>query len=1515
MASIFINYRRNDSAGHAGRIHYELRTWFPDDELFRDVRSIDCGRRFPEELEIAVRNAKAVIVVIGPDWLEILNKRSTEEDVDFVRREISISLERYKDRDAEVFPLLVGGAEIPSLNALVGDLADDIGGLLEIQALKFHPDDDYLWDKQFERFRHLLSQVEGVPPPRAQQISGGGHLTLRQVNGNRDQALDERTLQAARRSFANVSKTLLNWPQETEGQWIERPELDHLYDLTTRHQSNGVALLGGPGEGKSALLSHLGARLSQEGKDLLAIKADLVPRNIATLRDLEDWIDSTVPATVALRQLAESGRVIVLIDQLDSLAELMDQHSERLAALLQLIDSLRDCDNLSVLVSCRDFEFRNDVRFNTLDAQEVQLTPLSWPQVEPLFAARSLDTSGWSDDVRNVLCTPQHFALFLKHLANGDGVPVFTTYQELLNRVISERIEQTHGARTVEAAELIASTMAEVEEMWLGRDRFAKQYAEELERLEESGFLVRSENGMSIAFRHQTLFEFLRARAFLRAQQSLAEFAIDRKQQSLYVRPILWNALSYLRESDIAAYRNQFESLWSRPELRRHIRFLLLDFLGKQANPDDREAGWLFSQLDDPQYRRRIFRATARSAGWFERLDSRLPEFMTADPEETWEVTPTLIGAVSFDAQRVLALIRAHWVADERYLPSAFAVLQNLETWDDQSADTMFRLADHAPSDTFPITNIAKKISEARPALACKLIARYLQARIVKIDRELETGTPEDLSEDSLVPHEQEPSVNRFKLSKYERLIDNHLDWHDIQEISSASPETFVEEMWPRLVELFTRLARQDVDYLVRYRGHFGLAFVWERSHEQPLQQAIESAVCQFAESNPAEFLKFVNQHKNADLAVLHFLMALGIEKIAGHHASEVLEYLLEDARRLTIGDKSNDYRYSQALIAATAPSLSADEVFRLESTILEWEPFRSIPAGEDAQARFVRQKSVRQRRLRLLRKIPIDRLSSVTKQRLIEEERALPDTDDNDRSFSGGLVKSPMSAEQMSRATDDQILVLFDELHDDTGWEHPSRRHTDYLGGSVQASREFAKFATNEPERALRLMSRFEPGATERPAGSALCALAKESSSAELLLSCIHELSNRGFASEEFRLDAARCLGELAPRLQGLDDETSTLLESWITEWRPDTNSQTRNGSDPSSQSRQEQTKSDETELRSLLWSAGGLRILPNGNYPALDALMRGYLCRRPKEIDSWLAVLERHVARKENLEVWCEIASSLGNLVDADRGRAVRFFESLFAAYPEILYDRVGVSLVARVQSWLPEQHRAEILETWITGDWEEGPQAAGEVLALYYVHNPDDEDARSQIERVMQGVGRDESVAEKLQLGAAYTFVAAWSEPALKALATPRLVELASVGSSTIDQALSGVIERVDTLPTDGHTRELLDAMLERPAILTNAGRYLLKSLKAFLRNGWEPILVFRIANAFVTEGEDELGDIRTRWAANAGDLADIALTLHRIPETKQQGLELFEHLMLADSYDLGQRIEAIDRPAFR
>ena len=1512
MNSIFISYRRIDSGGHAFHMYGRLRDWFAPDELFFDLDSIDWGDDFPEAVEQAVRQASVVLVVIGPDWLKEINERVDAPGTDFVRRELSIALERKAAGEVEILPILLGNTQMPAASALSPELRHELGKLFDYQAYAF-PVDVKLWNTQFERLRKRLGGLQGVPSPRAQLSEPEGSGFLNFAYSDTSHRASTLNVEAVRQAFGTVSNTLLNWPQKTEGQWIERPELDQLLRLTNRGDSTVTALLGGPGEGKSAILARLGQALSGEDPVLLAIKADRIPRETKTLRDLETWIGSEVPATQALRQLANDHRVIVLIDQLDALSDLMDQHSERLGALIQLIDSVRGIGNLHVILSCREFEFRNDVRISTLDADEVALQPLSWEAVQPLLAARGFDTSGWSEEVRSVLRVPQHLAMFLAYLPAEAPAPTFTNYQGLLALVLEIRVQRVHGTQTVKAAETVATTMAAEEELWLGRDRFELALGPDLQCLEEAGLLIRSENGLSIAFRHQTLFDFLRARAFLRDQQSLAEFVVDLKQQSLFVRPILWSTLNYLRASDKAAYRRQFQEFRTRTELRPHIQSLIVSFLGQLPDPDNQELQWLLALLDDPMMRSNVLRAVAGSPGWFDRLKGRLSAPMTAAPDEAREIVPVLRRASSFESATVLRAVEKYWLTDRRYLGCAMNVMRDFDAWDAASVEIVCRLTDHAPADTFWIRHIATRISKRTPELAPRVVVRYLTAQLNQLESSSTPVVSSSASDASNMCESERVFERLGGLLTYERLIDNH-NWHGIDKVARRAAREFVREIWPWLVRLFSRLARDEHPFLHRYRKQDGLAFERESTDRNPLQVAIQLAMCEFARSHPEDYLAFVKTSKHTDLRVLHRLLALGLKEIAGQHPLSTLRYLLEDPRRFALGDMHNEHGDTQALISAVVPSLKSDDALRLEMEIREWAWYRRAPDHEDAAFRFKRRKHTRERRLRLLRAFPIERLSPSGQKYLEQEERALPDARNEDARSWGGLVGSPMSSEQMQKATDEDILSLFDGLTDDTGSSHPSRRYTSE-GGSVQASQQFASFAKEMPQRAFRLIPRFQVGRTERPVAYALPKLANNSIAAQELVSCIHDLDERGFSSEEFRTGAARCLRILAQCSGGLHDKTCVLLEGWITDWTPEPDEDPTTGQLGSSTGFTHSNESTNEEPRSVLWDNWRSHLVPHGNYPILDALMYGYICRDPRDVDDWLALLERHLAHNENPKVWRELAGDLWRLYYADRENTTSFFESFFALHARSLRNVIGVSLIARVQPWLPPPMVDRVLDDWLSSGWPDGPQAAGEIFALRLCRNPDDSRYRSRVERILSGDDLSPEVTDKLRLGLTYTFVQAWSEPALRALTTPLLIRLMTDSSSAIDTAMSSVFLKADPLPVDDHTTELLEALVERPSILAQGDYFLLRGLRGLLRGGWNPTAVHAVASALISESEKDLGDIRTGAAAHAGELADIALTLHRIKETRELGLELFERLMDARSYGLDDRIAAIDRVAFR
>jgi len=118
---IFISYRREDSAGHTGRLFDSLRTRFGDDHVFMDLSNIDSGQDFNDTIQQAIRSADVVLAIIGREWLTCTRngQRRLDDPNDLVRAEISTALER----QVPVIPVLINGAVPPAEQTLPGSLS------------------------------------------------------------------------------------------------------------------------------------------------------------------------------------------------------------------------------------------------------------------------------------------------------------------------------------------------------------------------------------------------------------------------------------------------------------------------------------------------------------------------------------------------------------------------------------------------------------------------------------------------------------------------------------------------------------------------------------------------------------------------------------------------------------------------------------------------------------------------------------------------------------------------------------------------------------------------------------------------------------------------------------------------------------------------------------------------------------------------------------------------------------------------------------------------------------------------------------------------------------------------------------------------------------------------------------------------------------------------------------------------------------------------------------------------
>ena len=426
----------------------------------------------------------------------------------------------------------------------------------------------------------------------------------------------EMTIDRLRQELAVASNVLLNYQRTlTDGQQIERPEFAQLLQRIEESEYSTTLVLGSPGSGKSSLLSAVAYHLKGIDISLLAIKADTLRAHVNTVEDMQKELDLSLNIRDSIAVLAEREKVVVIIDQLDAVSELLDIKSGRLNVLLNLIHNLSGRRGVHIIVSSREFEYRHDVRLNSINADKVNLEIPAWEQIAPILDQAGHETSGMSDVLKELLCTPLHLKVFLDVAKPG---AVFHSLHALLEELWEQRVLAPNIPQdSLLLLNDLALRMAEEESLWLPL-ACTDSHPEARRFLEQNNILVRGQDGLTIGFRHQTYYDYTLTRAFANGSISLADY-IFQKQDGLFVRPTFLSGLHYLRATSPAEYHKQLQ-IFFKAGLRPHLFSLLIEFLGSQKNPDDIEAYFVLPLLKSDTEGPKIFGAMVGSPGWFSRL-------------------------------------------------------------------------------------------------------------------------------------------------------------------------------------------------------------------------------------------------------------------------------------------------------------------------------------------------------------------------------------------------------------------------------------------------------------------------------------------------------------------------------------------------------------------------------------------------------------------------------------------------------------------------------------------------------------------------------------------------------------------------------------------------------------------------------------------------------------------------------------------------------------------------------
>ena len=153
---VFITYRREETAAHAGRLYDAMVARFGEANVFMDV-DMAPGVDFVEGITEAVAACHVLIVVMGPRWATVEDEQGRArlaDPEDFVRLEVETALRR---PEVTPIPVLVAGARMPNRE----DLPPEVRAITRRNALELG---DQRWRYDVGRLISTLDELLAAGP-------------------------------------------------------------------------------------------------------------------------------------------------------------------------------------------------------------------------------------------------------------------------------------------------------------------------------------------------------------------------------------------------------------------------------------------------------------------------------------------------------------------------------------------------------------------------------------------------------------------------------------------------------------------------------------------------------------------------------------------------------------------------------------------------------------------------------------------------------------------------------------------------------------------------------------------------------------------------------------------------------------------------------------------------------------------------------------------------------------------------------------------------------------------------------------------------------------------------------------------------------------------------------------------------------------------------------------------------------------------------------------------------------
>jgi hypothetical protein len=474
----------------------------------------------------------------------------------------------------------------------------------------------------------------------------------------------------------------------------EVPALLNWVKAPLKENDSPIAVItGNAGCGKTVIMRDLLMNLQKENIPVLGIKSDsFIFNSIEALSkelELSDGIKETMVAIVE-----KYGKGAVLFDQLDALSLTMSKDRKAINMYFNLISKLSLIRELRIILSCRTFDLKYDSVLSSFENKYiVNVGNLDNQQVSGVLSHLGIKKQQISNTLFDLLKTPLHLAIFCRIYKPYISLTSLNTLQDLYNELWNQKIlgilDGTLQKDVLDAMDIIIKKMDEEKVLTipfalLDRNSKGRNYL-----LSQS---ILYKQNSKFQFFHSTFFDYCYARTFLTRHDSLIQGVLE-QPQSLFVRSQIKQALAFLRGSDFQKYLVELRQFLTNPDVRFHIRLLVINQLGFQQNPTDGEWQIVKQLLEKDSKFKKYFIEAVQSEKWLKYLieSGYLQAFLQSGDEKLVNLIVWKLRSFINRYTKTVIDFLEQLPNVEKKSEHIACILGGLDHWEDERAINLFQ--------------------------------------------------------------------------------------------------------------------------------------------------------------------------------------------------------------------------------------------------------------------------------------------------------------------------------------------------------------------------------------------------------------------------------------------------------------------------------------------------------------------------------------------------------------------------------------------------------------------------------------------------------------------------------------------------------------------------------------------------------------------------------------------------------------------------------------------------------